>query len=113
VDHKLHLAVKDTFMDEGSFKFDEAVDLITAVRRMSTHIRVSANLRIRLANIQSHGARPKVAPKLDVRTRWTSLYEMIDRFIDIYPDVRIMILQGEFDDFDPGNLSYFIDGSLQ
>jgi hypothetical protein len=95
VDHKLQLAVNDTFRDA-----DESVmSIITRVRDISVYIRSSSNRRALLHEMQKNNDRRILVPKLDCETRWCSLFEMLKRYQEIHDDIMILILRDVFSDY--------------
>ena len=97
MDHTLQLAVLDSFVKENCNEM-EISTLISKVRAMSSYVRKSSNMRIKLQEVQRALGHRLLVPKMDCATRWASLYEMVNRFVEIYPDLQLMTLRGDFDE---------------
>ena len=98
VAHTMQLAVLDVLDTNKGSAPDNWRAVITNVRGVCTTVRVSANLRNQLKDVQACKSRPNKIPKVDCPTRWSTLFYMLQRFDVIYEDLRNLALLGAFDD---------------
>lgn len=93
VDHSLNLAVRDTLDGDLKSKLERARGLVVAVKR-------SQKLQLRLSAILRTLGMPQLRVKLDCVTRWNSTFDMLKRFLAVWPALQIMAIEGDFDECD-------------
>lgn len=100
VAHKAQLAVNDMLRElEGNLPA-----LLEKAREMTRFIRSSPERRAALIEAQRKLKSARLAPTLDVPTRWLSLYYLLERFVENYRAYAVMGLQHALDDLPPESL---------
>ena len=87
--HTLNLVVKD------ALKLPQCSALLTDVRNISSHFKRSCKASDRLCDIQKNMKMPQHRMKRDVETRWSSTYEMLERFTEQFAAVQMVCHEDE------------------
>ena len=96
VAHKTQLAVNDVIDDSSDVS--GARSLIERVRLFTRFMRASTARRAALSEAQRALNMPIRVPTLDVATRWSAAFYMLERFYENYDAYVLMARRGEFDD---------------
>ena len=70
------------------------------IRNFIKKIKASVLKLDRLAAIQRHLNVRKLVPILDVETRWSCVFYMLSRFVEIHRVLVILVATGDFDDIE-------------
>ena len=95
VAHKTQLAVNDVIEKDAA---GGARSLIERVRVFTRFMRASTARRVSLKQAQRDLEMPIKVPTLDVATRWSAVYYMLERFCLNYDAYLLMARRGLFDD---------------
>lgn len=82
--HTLNLVVKD------ALKLPQCSALLTDVRNISSHFKRSCKASDRLRDIQKNMKMPQHRMKRDCETRWSSTYDMLERFTEQFAAVQMV-----------------------
>lgn len=85
--HRMHLASCDAMDSQPILK-----NGITAIRRVVSLFKHSPNLRTMLNTGQKQARLPEHVLRMDCRTRWSSTYDMLERFIEQKPAIDVVAL---------------------
>lgn len=94
VAHKTQLAVNDVIGEADG----DVRSLIERVRTFTRFMRASNARRMALKQAQLDLGMPQKVPTLDVATRWSAVFYMLERFYLNYDAYALMALRGAFDD---------------
>ena len=95
VAHKTQLAVNDVIENN---EVGDLRSLIERVRVFTRFVRASTARRVALKQAQRDLEMPTKVPTLDVATRWSAVFYMLERFCLNYNAYVLMAHQGSFDD---------------
>lgn len=110
--HRASNAALDAMKDPSA---RHMISIIDRAREMIVHVRESPTLRDKFLRYQRERLtlsfptdKQKQEPRiltLDVKTRWLSMHDMLQRFVECSSDIQLLILEGEFDHFRSGVIS--------
>ena len=98
--HTLQLAVLDCLDLDKGLADDNVKCIMRKVRDMSAAIRRSAKLRHQLATVQKANNRRQLVPIIDMPTRWSTIYYMLERYEVVAQDIAFLATLGDLDDLD-------------
>jgi hypothetical protein len=90
--HSAQLAVMDVLGDDGD---NSVKPLIDRTRKIVVAFNQSPVKAYKLKMVQVEAKRNVLAVVRDVKTRWLSVYYMLERFVLIYPDILTLTLRGD------------------
>ena len=98
--HTMQLALLDCLDTDKGLADATIKSIIRKVRDISVSIRRSANLRQVLLQVQNANGRKALVPKVDMPTRWSTIYYMLERYELISQDITFLAALGAMDDLD-------------
>jgi len=90
----------DLFIRESVEEIPEVGKDISCIRKIVVAIKSSTQLQEKLHDISRTLQIPSLSPILDVRTRWNSVYFMLERFSVQESALAVLFHQGHFDNMD-------------
>ena len=105
--HTMQLAVLDCLDHEKGIAHASIKSLVSKVRDLSVAIRRSSSLRHQLSLVQKANDRKQLVPIIDMPTRWSTIYYMLERYELLSQDIAYLAILGVMDDLHLEILSHY------